>query len=168
RNFRTVVAGLRTHVAVGQLEPGLGEGLLELVRVLEEVTRDLLVLRVEAQREVARQHRRANALVLVVSVRNGTVAHAVLRLPLVCACRALGQLPLIAEQVPEEVVRPLGRGGRPGDFQARTDGVGALAGAELARPAEALLSEASRLRLRTDERSVARAVGLAEGVAAGD
>src|SRR5690606_26008470 len=70
RNFRTVVAGLRTHVAVGQLEPSLGESFLELVRVLEEVTRDLLVLRVETQREVARQHRRANALVLVVSVRN--------------------------------------------------------------------------------------------------
>src|SRR5690606_30141261 len=56
----------------------------------------LLVLTVEAQREVARQHRRPNALVLVVSLRNGTVALAVLRRRLVCASRALGQLPLIA------------------------------------------------------------------------
>ena len=48
----------RTHVAVQQLVPGLGEGQRELVGVLQEAARDLLVRRVEAQRQVGGEHRR--------------------------------------------------------------------------------------------------------------
>ena len=59
RNLRAEVARARAHVAVGQLEPGAGEGVGELVRILEEAPRDLLVGRVEAQREVRGQHGRA-------------------------------------------------------------------------------------------------------------
>ena len=57
---------------------------------------------------------------------------------------------------------------RPGDFRAAGDGVGADAGAVLALPAEALILERAAFRLRADQRRIARAVGLAEGVAAGD
>jgi hypothetical protein len=39
---------------------------------------------------------------------------------------------------------------------------------KLALPAEALLLDAARFRLRPDQRRIAGAVGLAEGVAAGD
>ena len=108
RDLGAEVARDRAHVAVGQLEPGPGERVGELVRVLEEAPRDRLVDRVEAQREVGGQHRRRRG-VSEPSSGSGTVsgAGAVLRLPLVRAGRALGQLPLVAEQVLEEAVVPL-------------------------------------------------------------
>src|SRR6185312_10623860 len=45
---------------------------------------------------------------------------------------------------------------------------GAEAGAMLALPAEALVLERAGFRLRADQRRIAGAVGLAEGMAAGD
>ena len=99
---------------------------------------------------------------------SGMVAARAFRLPLLRAGRALGQLPFVLEQVLEEVVAPLGRRLRPGDLRAAGDGVGAKAGAVLALPAEALILKGAAFRLRSDQRRVARAVGLAEGVAAGD
>ena len=48
---------------------------------------------------------------------SGIVGRRVLRLPLLGAGRALGQLPFVLEQVVEEVVAPLGRRLRPGDFR---------------------------------------------------
>ena len=47
-NLGAEVAHLGPHVAVGELEPGAREGIGELVRVLEEAARDLLVGRVHA------------------------------------------------------------------------------------------------------------------------
>ena len=88
--------------------------------------------------------------------------------PLVRAGRALRQLPFVAEQVLEEVVAPLRRRGGPGDFQAAGDRVAAFARAEAVLPAEALLLEARRFGLGPHVRRRAGAVGLAEGVAAGD
>ena len=61
-HLRAEVAGARPHVAVGELEPGAGEGVGEGVRVLEEAPRDLLVGRVRPQRDVGGQHRRRAAL----------------------------------------------------------------------------------------------------------
>ena len=84
------------------------------------------------------------------------------------AGRALRQFPFVAEQVLEEVVAPLRRRGGPGDFQAAGDRVTAFARAKAALPAEALLLEAGRFRLRPHMGRRAGAVGLAEGVAAGD
>jgi hypothetical protein len=102
------------------------------------------------------------------SCASGIVASGALRLPLLGAGRALGQLPFEFEQVVEEVVAPLRRRLRPGDFRAAGDGVGADAGAVLALPAEALILDRAAFRLRADQRRIAGAVGLAEGVAAGD
>ena len=82
--------------------------------------------------------------------------------------RALRQLPFVAEQVREEAVAPLRRRRGPGDFQAAGDGVATLAGAEATLPAEALLLDVGRFRSRPHQRRIARAVRLAEGVAAGD
>src|SRR6185312_14475333 len=48
------------------------------------------------------------------------------------------------------------------------DGVAADAGLVLALPAEALVLDGAAFRLRTDQRRIAGAVGLAEGVAARD
>ena len=58
RDLGAEVALDRAHVAVGELEPGAGERVGELVRVLVEAARDLLVDRVHAQREVGGEHRR--------------------------------------------------------------------------------------------------------------
>ena len=143
-DLRSEIARARTHVAVRQLEPGAGERVRELVRVLHEAARDLLVGRIEAQREVGGQHRRGDALRRIVGMRHRAGARPVLRLPLMRAGRALRQLPVVAEQVLEEVVAPLRRRGGPGDFQAAGDGVAAQARAEAARPAEALRLDASQ------------------------
>ena len=104
----------------------------------------------------------------VVGIRHRAGACAILRLPLMRTGRALRQFPFVAEQVLEEVVAPLRRRGGPGDFQAAGDRVTAFAGAEAALPAQALLLEAGRFRLGPHMRRRAGAVGLAEGVAAGD
>ena len=63
---------------------------------------------------------------------------------------ALGQLPLVAVQVLQESVAPLGRGRGPDHLQAAGDGVLAHAGAEGALPAQTLLFDGGGLRLGTD------------------
>ena len=70
RHERAEVARDRAHVAVRELEPGAGERVGELVRMLVEAPRDLLVGRVEPQREVGRQHRRHMLLRRVEGVRD--------------------------------------------------------------------------------------------------
>ena len=70
RDLGAEVADLRPHVAVGQLEPGAGEGVGERLRVLVEAARDRLVDRVEAQRQVGRGHHRPVLLRRVVRVRD--------------------------------------------------------------------------------------------------
>ncbi len=103
---------------------------------------------------------------LVVGVRDRGLR--ILGLPLLCARRALRQLPFVLEQVLEEVVAPLRRCLRPGDFRTAGDGVAADAGGMLALPAEALILERAAFRIRSDQRRIAGAVGLAEAVAAGN
>ena len=142
------VAGDRTHVAVQQLVPGLGEGEPELVVVLVEAARDLLVGRVLAQREIGRQHRGPVLPARVEGVGVGLLG--VLGDPLVSARGTLGELPLVTEQVVEEPAAPPGRRRRPGDLEAAGDGVGTLAGAVGAVPAEALALDRRGLGLGAD------------------
>ena len=149
-NLRAQVARDRPHVAVRQLEPRLREGVRELLRVLVEAPRDLLVGRIEPQREVRRQHRRRDLLRRVVRVRDRAFTGAVLRLPLLRASRTRGQLPLVLEEVLEEVVAPLGRRRGPGDLETARDGVGSHAGFVAALPAETLLLEIAALRFAAD------------------
>src|SRR5262249_46837613 len=140
----------------------------ELLRVLVEAARDLLVRRVEPQGEVRRQHGRRVLLGFVVGVWDRAGARAPLGSPLMRAGRALRQLPLVAEQVLDVVVAPLrGRGG-PRDLEAAGDRVTALARAERAPPAEALLLDAGRFGIRPHMGLWAGTVSLAEGVAARD
>src|SRR6185295_1997460 len=97
-----------------------------------------------------------------------TGAGTTFRCPLIRTGRALGQLPFVAEQVLEVVVAPLGRRRGPGDLDAAGDRVTAFARAKAVAPAKALLLDESAFRLRTDQRRRRRAMGLAEGVPAGD
>src|SRR5262249_38092309 len=128
--------------------------------------RDLLVGRVEPQREIGRQHRRNVLLRLVEGVRNG--GFRVLGPPLFRTGGALRRLPLVLEQVLEEEVAPLCWRLRRGDLRTARNGVATEAAAVLAFPAEALLLKRSGLGRRTDQRRIASAVRLAETVAAGD
>ncbi len=149
RHQRAEISRDGAHVAVGQFEPGAGEGVREFVRVLEEVARDRLVDRVETQRQIGRQHCRLAFLVRVEGIGNdfrGILGH-----PLVRTGRALGEFPFEIEQVLEEVVRPFDRRLAPDDFQPRCDGVRSDAGLELAAPAQPLIFDQRAFRLRPDE-----------------
>mmetsp|Transcript_53157 Transcript_53157/g.124507 ORF Transcript_53157/g.124507 Transcript_53157/m.124507 type:complete len:299 (+) Transcript_53157:1535-2431(+) len=88
--------------------------------------------------------------------------------PLLGAGGRLGQLPFVGEQVVEEVVAPLRRRLGPGHLQAAGDGVLAVAAAEAAVPAQALGGEVGALGLDALVVLGRGAVGLAEGMAAGN
>lgn len=163
-NLGAEVAGERAHVTVQKLEPGTAEGVLQLREILEEATRDLLVLGVGTQCKIARQHCRLALLAGVEGVGDvglGTLGH-----PLPGTARALLLLPLVVEERGEVAIAPLGRGGGPYNLEARGDGIAGAALAVLALPAKALLVD-----LGTGGGGAAVAVrgstvGLAEGVAA--
>src|ERR1700683_1373392 len=139
RNFRTEVARARSHVSVSELEPCTGKGIGEYSRILVEAPRDPFVDRIESQRKVGGQHGRRVTLGGVVSIRHRARACVTFWLPLVRASRALGQFPLVFEQVLEEVVTPFCRRAGPGNFQAAGNGVARNARGVSACPAEALL-----------------------------
>src|ERR1035437_8003696 len=92
-----------------------------------------------------------------------------LRFPLMRTGRALGQFPFVAEQVPEEVVAPLRWRRGPDDFQPAADRVTAFAASIGVFPAEPLLLDGGAFGLGADILArIGCAVGLAEGVSAGD
>ena len=80
RHQRAEVARDRAHVAMRELEPGAGERVRELIRILEEAPRDLLVGRIEAQRQIGGQHGRHVLLRRVERIRD--VGFGAFRLPL--------------------------------------------------------------------------------------
>src|SRR5215469_1422988 len=139
------VTGDRTHVAVSELEPGPCEGISKLLRVLMEAPRDLLVGGIEAQRKVCGQHGRHLLLRGVVRVRDHR--RGILRLPLLCAGWTLRQLPLVLEQVVEEVVAPLRRGLRPRHFRTARNGVSSEACTVRTLPSQALILDPGAFRL---------------------
>ncbi len=168
RDLRAEIAGARTHVAVGQLEPGPGESIGEFLRVLEVAPRDRLVDRVEAQGEVRRSHHRAVLLLRVMRVNHQVLFGHILGQPLVGAGRALNQFPLILEQHLQVAHVPSGRLRLPGALNAAADRIAALAATEAALPAEALLFDGGAFRFRAHMRRRSGAVAFAEGVSPGD
>src|ERR1019366_3032173 len=104
----------------------------------------------------------------IVRIRNRVFAGVAFGLPLMGACGTLGQFPLVAEEGFEIAVVPLGWRGGPGDFKAAGDGVGPDAGTEAVLPAESHLLNACSFGFRAYVARRGRAVGLAEGVTAGD
>ena len=84
------VAGDRTHVAMRELEPGAGKVVGQLLRILQEVARDLFVNRIDAQGDVGGQHDRLMTLLWIVRIGNGVFTGVALGLPLVGAGGTLG------------------------------------------------------------------------------
>ena len=167
RHFRAEVPHLRTHVAMGQLEPGAGERVLERFMVVAELLRDLAELRVLPKRHVGRRHHRRYALRRIVRRRRHVLWLLVDRLPLLSARGRAHQLIFIIEQQPEVILRPLRRRVDPRTFDAAGDGVFAKAALVGARPAETLERDVGALGRDVDQARVARAMGLAERMAAG-
>ena len=153
---------------MGEFEPRACEGVRELVWMLQEAPRDLLVGGIEAQGEIGSQHGGTDPLRRVMCARDRAGAAIVFRTPLVRAGGALGQLPFVTEQVLEELVTPFRRGAGPGDFQAAGDGITGPTGAVTALPAEALCFQLAAFGLRADVSGGSCAVRLAEGMSAGD
>src|SRR3984957_17060385 len=89
RNKRAKVAGDWPHISVRQLVPRLGEGVRELLRILEESPRDLFVSRVNPQGEIRCQHGWCVMLGGIVRIGSRTGTCAVLGCPLVRTSRAL-------------------------------------------------------------------------------
>src|SRR3974390_660734 len=101
-------------------------------------------------------------------IRHHTGARPTFRCPLMRACRALRQLPLVAEQVRKKVIAPLRRPRGPKHFYPAADRIAALAAAKRALPAEALLLNARGFRFGAHQSRITGAVRFAEGVAAGN
>jgi hypothetical protein len=167
-DVRAEVAALRAHVAVQQLEPGAGVLVGEVLRLAVEPLGDGAELRVGDERDVGGGHHRRDLAALDVRVVGEVLGLHVLGPPLLGAGRALRELPLVLEEQVEVAGVPLRRVDRPRALEARGDGVLRLALAVLVDPAELAGVHRAALRLRADERGVAAAVRLAEGVAAGD
>ena len=161
------VADLGAHVAVGQLEPGAGEGVLEVLRIGHELLADPVVDRVHLHRHVGVGHHRHAALRRVRRIDRHVIFADFHGLPLLGAGRALGELPLVSEEHLEIAHVELRRVGRPRALGAAGDRVGGLALEPGVEPAEALLLDVGRLRLAAQKLGVAIAVALADCVTAG-
>src|SRR5271157_2945153 len=82
---------------------------------------------------------------------------------------ALGQFPIVFEQVLEVVVAPFRRRRGPNNFQAAADRVIPFARAKFVLPAEALLLDAGGFRHWADILArIGSAVGFSESVTAGN
>ena len=154
---------------MGELEPGAGEGIRVCLRVLAEALDDLAVGRILLERDVGGEHDRRVPLGRIVGIGHEGGGRAVARNPLDRAGGAPRLHPVEAEQE-VEIHRGPGDGvGGPGALEAAGDRVGALAGVAGVGPAEALLLQARGCGFGTHASvGLARAVRLAEGVAAGD
>src|ERR1700676_1158455 len=82
-NERAKIPRNRPHVAVGQLVPGLGERVSELLRVRMESFCDWRLDRVHLQGEIGGEHERCMLLRLIVGIRYGARSSPVLGSPLV-------------------------------------------------------------------------------------
>ena len=165
---RAEVPRHRTHVAVQQLVPRLGEGLGELIGVLVEALGDRPVDRIHPQRQVRREHDRGVALRRIVSVRHGVLGLGIRGCPLLRSGRALRQVPVVLVQVVQVPVVPLRRLVRPGTLEPARERVGAGAAAVAVLPPETLVIDGTPLGLWSEVFGIDRTMGLADRVSADD
>ena len=151
---------------MGELEPCAGEGISELLGVFQEAARDFLVGWIEAQREVGGEHRGQVALGGISGV--GDDGLGAFGDPLVRACWAFGEFPIVFEEVLEIVIAPLGRSLGPSHLESARDGVAAFAGFVGVLPTEALLLDRGRFGLGADIFRITGAVAFAESVTTGN
>ena len=169
RNERPKVTSHWTHVTVRQLEPCARKCIRELLWILEEPTRNRLVVWIHAQRKIRGEHHGRMALRSVVRIRYGGGCRFIGGDPLMRTGRTLGEFPFVAEQGFKVAVVPRGGRCRPRAFKAAGNGVTSIAGSKAVLPAKAHLLQRCCFWLRSDEFAwISGAVRLAEGVTAGD
>ena len=148
---------------MGKLEPGARECIGELVGILKEVAGDLLVGSVKPEREIGGEH--GGQMFFPGVKRIGNARFRILSYPLVSFGRTPSQLPIVLEEVLKIVVGPLGRCLSPSDLQTAGDGIGPLAAAEVADPAESLFLDLGCFGSRADMTGRASTMALSEGMA---
>ena len=163
----TEIAQLGAQVAVGELEPGAGEGLGEGLLVVVKAAGDRCVDRIEAERKIGRGHDRPLHFVGVVGIGDQMLRLDIFGDPLPGPGRTFAEFPVVAKQHREVTPVPGGGVGFPGPFQAAGGGIGPAAAAVAVVPAQALLLDRGPLRRRAHQAGAAGTVGLAEGVPAG-
>ena len=151
-----------------QLEPGAGEGIGELVRVLQEAMRNRPIDRVKLHRHIGGGHDRRMALLGIMRIRHGISQGTIGGDPLMRAGGGFRQHPIMVQQVFKIVIVPLGRVDGPSAFNAAGDRIPTHAGAKAALPAKAHLFQRRGFRFRAHMARGAGAMALAEGMAAGD
>ena len=166
RHVGAQVARFRPHVAVAQLEPRPGEGVGEVCGVRPELLHHLAICRVDLHRHVGGGHHRRHAAVGAVRAGRQRLRRVADRLPLLGARRAAHQFVFMVQQHVEIGHVPLDRRGRPRALDAAGDRVIAKAAFVRGLPAQAHLRDVRPFRLGPHQRGVARAVRLAERVAA--
>ena len=167
RNFRPHVSCQRTHVTMGQLEPGTRKGILEFLGVVEKTARNLAIARIFAKREIGSEHDRSVALACIERIRNEVRGLAVRGNPLDRARRRPRLHPFVRIEVLQVLHGPARGRRRPRALEARGDGVGTAALAAAVHPAKALLLDvgSGRFGPGTAIRR-ARSMRLAKGMAA--
>ena len=87
-----------------QLVPSLGKGRGKFLGIIMEPLRDLCIRRVHFQRHVCGEHHRRMGFLRIMRIRHSTLGIGVRGCPLLRAGRALGQFPLVPEQIVEIAV----------------------------------------------------------------
>ena len=150
-----------------KLEPGAREGILERPVVGPELVGDRAEFGVHLQRHVGRGHHRGDQNRRVPGGRGLVFITLVDRLPLLRSGGRAHQLVFVVEQQAEVVLAPLRGRVDPRPFDAAGDGMFADAAAFMtADPAEALRDKVAPCGRMPEQRCVAVAMRLAEGVPA--
>src|SRR5690348_9115287 len=137
--------------------------------MLVKALRDRRVDRIHFQCQVRRKHTRGVPLRWIMGIRNCACSRSVLRSPLMRACWAFREFPVVLEQSFEVVVVPLRWRVGPCAFKAAGDSVATVPSFEVALPAEALLDDVGTFGFRTDMLGRRRSsVSLTESVSACD
>ncbi len=164
RYLNSHIAGLGPHITVGQLEPGPGKGIGELIRVCQVITGNFFVNRVKLERQVCRGHHGATSLRRIMGINHHILVLNILGQPDIGTCRTLEQFPLILEHHLQVTHIPSGWIWFPGPFNAAGDSVAPFAALKAADPAQSLLLKSSGLRLRPDMIGSTGTVAFAKGM----
>ena len=165
-HFRAQVTGLRSHVTVGQFEPGTGKSIVEFIRIFQIAFGDGIEFGIKTQGKICRCHHRGMAFVGVVRVFDCCGSLRISRHPLKSTGRALDQIPVIFKQCFQIAHVPSGWFGFPCAFQTAANGVATFATAEGAFPAQSLFFDRRGFRFPADMSRGTSAMALTKGVAA--
>ena len=166
RRFRPQIAGTRPHVAMGELEPGPGEGIFKGFRVIKEMFYDLAIGRIHLKRQVRGRHHGRMPYFGVMGVLHGVLGSRVRGRPLIGTGRALGQFPIILKERFQVPHIPSGWFGLPGAFGTAADCMPGFSAAKLAFPAEPHLLDGGSFGLWPDQRRIARTMALTKSMPA--